>query len=618
MNGWQIMYCSALSEAGVTTNQILTGVGLILALAVGSQVLASRLRIPAIIVLLPVGFIAGALTTDVNPQDLLGPAFEPLVSLSVAVILYDAGLSLDMRKLKGHTRKVVIRLIVLGVLITWALAAAVAAPLLGMSRGAAVMLGIILVVSGPTVVGPLLSFVRPKERLQQVLVWEGSLIDPVGGILGALVFHGVVASTRKGPGSQVLQFAASAGIGLAGGVIGTALLWLLLRKLRLGEVLGTTAQLATVIAVAAACDVIREDAGLLAAIFMGLALANRRGFDVPARRPFFETLVQLIIGVLFICISATVTPASLRHLLLPTLVLIAVLVLVARPAAAFASTLRTDLTTGERAFIGWMAPRGIVAAATASTFAAGLTAKGIGGAAKILPVTFVVIVVTVTLYGLTAMPAARRLGVSRPARTRPLLVGGAAGVIDLGRALKSVGLEVVMWAGLDQQREQIRRAGLELAPGELLAAATGRGARLEGITAVLLLTDEDDFNALASVLLAESVDGRVYRLAPPQRSHGVVAPYTAGEILFGAGMTRPAIAGRYQDGARIVTSGADGALPAGQELLFLVRADGQLAAVTQTGTPAPLAGDTAVSLAPALAAQPADPGRSDLPEVERR
>ncbi len=599
----------------MTTNQILIGVGLILALAVGSQVLASRLRIPAIIVLLPAGFIAGALTTDVDPQRLLGPAFEPLVSLSVAVILYDAGLSLDMGKLKGHTRKVVIRLIVLGVLITWALAASVAAPLLGMSRGAAVMLGIILVVSGPTVVGPLLSFVRPKERLQQVLIWEGSLIDPVGGILGALVFHAVVASTRKGPGSQFSQFAASVGIGLAGGVIGTALLWLLLRRLRLGEVLGTTAQLATVIAVAAACDVVREDAGLLAAIFMGLALANRRGFDVPARRPFFETLVQLIIGVLFISISATVTPQSLRHLLLPALALIAVLVLVARPAAAFASTMRTDLTTGERAFIGWMAPRGIVAAATASTFAAGLAAKGIGGAAKILPVTFVVIVVTVTLYGLTAMPAARRLGVSRPDRTRPLLVGGAAWVIELGQALQSAGLEVVMWAGLDQQREQIRRAGLELAPGELLAAATGRGARLEGITAVLLLTEEDDFNALASVLLAESVDGRVYRLAPPQRSHGVVAPYTTGEILFGQGMTRPAVTGRYQDGARIVTNGAGGVLPAGQDMLFLVRADGQLAAVTQTDTPTPLAGDTIVSLAPALAAQPVDRGRSGLPEV---
>lgn len=601
----------------MTTNQILTGVGLILALAVGSQVLASRLRIPAIIVLLPAGFVAGALTSDVNPQKLLGPAFEPLVSLSVAIILYDAGLSLDMRKLKGHTRKVVIRLIVLGVLITTALAASVAAPLLGMSRGAALMLGIILVVSGPTVVGPLLSFVRPTERLRQILIWEGSLIDPVGGILGALVFHGVVASTRKGPGGQLGQFAASVGVGLAGGVIGTALLWLLLRKLRLGELLGTTAQLATVIAVAAACDVIREDTGLIAAIFMGLALANRRGFDIPSRRPFFETLVQLIIGVLFISISATVTPASLRHLLLPTLGLIAVLVLAARPIAAFASTLGTDLTKGERAFIGWMAPRGIVAAATASTFAAGLVAKGVGGAGKILPVTFVVIVATVTLYGLTAVPAARRLGVSRPGRTRPLLVGGAPWVIELGRILKSAGLEVVMWAGLDQQREQIRRTGLELAPGELLAAATGRGARLEGITAVLLLTDEDDFNALASVLVTETVEGRVYRLAPPQRSHGVVAPYTTGEILFANGMTRPAVTKRYQDGARIVAHGTDGVLPAGQELLFVVRADGQLVPVTQTSTPTPEPGDTLVSLGPALAAQPADPGRSDLPEVER-
>ncbi len=132
----------------MTTNQILIGIGLILVLAVGAQVLASRLRIPAIIVLLPTGFAAGVLTTDVNPDKLLGPAFEPLVSLSVAVILYDAGLSLDLRKFKGHVRRVVIRLIIIGVLITWAFAAAVAAPLLGMSRGAAVMLGNILVVSG--------------------------------------------------------------------------------------------------------------------------------------------------------------------------------------------------------------------------------------------------------------------------------------------------------------------------------------------------------------------------------------------------------------------------------------------------------------------------------------
>ena len=134
---------------------------------------------------------------------------------------------------------------------------------------------------------------------------------------------------------------------------------------------------------------------------------------------------------------------------------------------------------------------------------------------------------------------------------------------------------------------------------------------------MLLLTDEDDFNALASVLLAGSVEGRVYRLAPPQRSYGVVAPYTAGEILVGNGMTRAAVTGRYQDEARIITCGADGALPAGQDLLFRVRTDGQLAVVTQTSTPTPRAGDTVVSLGPALAAQPADASPSGLPGVER-
>jgi NhaP-type Na+/H+ or K+/H+ antiporter len=604
-----------LSEAGVTAAQILTGVGLILVLAVGSQVLASRLRIPALILLLPAGFIVGALTSDINPEKLLGPAFEPLVSLSVAVILYDAGLGLDLRKLKGHTRRVVIRLIVLGTLVTWILAAVVAAPLLGMSRGAAIMLGIILVVSGPTVVGPLLNFVRPSERLQRVLIWEGSLIDPVGGILGALVFHAVSASTSKGLGSHFAGFALSVAIGLGGGVAGTALLWLLLRKLRLSEVLGTNAQLAAVVAVAAGCDAIRDDTGLIAAIFMGLAVANMRGFDMPARRPFFETLVQLIIGVLFISISATVTPQSLRHLILPTLVLVAALVIVARPVAAFASTLKTDLPKGERAFIGWMAPRGIVAAATASTFGTALAAKGIGGASKILPATFLVIVATVTLYGLTAAPVARRLRVGRPDRTRPLLVGGDAWVIGLGLALRSAGLEVLMWAGLDQQREQIRQAGLELAPGELVAAATGRGARLEGITDVLLLTDEDDFNALASALLAGNVEGRVYRLAPQLRSHGVVAPYTGGEILFRDGLTRLAVNDRYADGARISVRQASvepAAGPGGPEeadLLFLVRADGQLAAVTQAGVPAPQAGDTSVSLGPVPVPVPVADGR---------
>ncbi len=407
----------------MSTDQILFGVGLLVVLAVGSQVLASRLRIPALIILLPAGFTAGALTSDVNPGRLLGPAFQPLVSLAVAVILYDSGLALEWGKVRGRARRVVPRLVIWGVPATMAFAAVLAGPLLGMSAGAALMLGAILVVSGPTVVGPLLAFVRPSDGLQRILSWEGSLIDPVGGILGAVVFHAVLASTSGGLAHPLGQFLLSVGIGAAGAVVGVAVLWLCLCKLDLDDVLSTTSQLACVVGVAAACDIVRDDAGLIAAILMGLAVANLRAFHLPAKRPFFETLVQLIIGILFVAISATVTPKSLQGLILLTLGLVAVLVLVTRPLVAFFATIRTELTRGERAFIGWMAPRGIVAAATATTFAATLAAHHVGGASKILPVTFLVIVVTVALYGLTAVPVARRLGVTRPARTRPLLVG---------------------------------------------------------------------------------------------------------------------------------------------------------------------------------------------------
>ena len=587
----------------MTTDQVLFGVGLILVLAVGSQVLASRLRIPALIILLPAGFIAGALTTDVNPQRLLGAAFEPLVSLAVAVILYDAGLALDLAKLRGHTRRVVRRLVTRGVVVTLAFGAVFAGLLLGMSAGAALMTGTILVVSGPTVVGPLLRFIRPTERLQRVLAWEGSLIDPVGGILGAVVFHAVLASTRPGLGYQLAQFLVSVAIGVAGAVIGVALLWFCLRQLDLGEVLGTTSQLACVVAVAAGCDIARDDAGLIAAVLMGLALANIRGFGVPVRRPFFETLVQLIIGVLFVSISATVTPASLRHLVLPTLGLVAVLVLVTRPLVAFLATVRTDLTRGERQFTGWMAPRGIVAAATASTFGTQLAAHHVGGAAKILPVTFLVIVATVAIYGLTAVPVARRLHVTRSARTRPLLVGGDPWVIALARTLRAAGLDVLMWAASDEQRDQIRQAGLELMPGELLAAATATGAELEGITAVLLLTDEDDFNALAATVLAANPDIRVYRLAPRHPTHGVLAPFSGAATVFAPALTRATVSIRYNSGARITTVPANGGTPPGTDILFLIDPDGRLTPTTASRPPSPQPGDTLVLLGPSEAGE---------------
>ncbi|GJF31378.1 cation:proton antiporter [Kitasatospora sp. NE20-6] len=588
----------------MTDEEILLGIALTVALATGSQVLANKLRVPALIVLLPVGFTAGALTDIIHPARLVGPDFPALVSLSVAVILYDAGLGLNLRNLTGRTRGIVGRLLLIGVLVTFFAVSGIGPALFGIPLRVAAMIGVILVVSGPTVVGPLLEYVRPTDKVRRILIWEGTLTDPIGGILGAIVFHAVATTGQIdiGRGYQIGQFLISMGVGLTGGAVGTVLLWLALRKLRLGETLGTLAQLATVILVSAGCDIVRDDTGLIAAIVTGLAVTNLPGLDMPARRPFLETLVQLIIGLLFISISSAVTPASVTPVLVPSLVLIAVLVLVLRPLIAYAAARGSGLTRGEWGFIGWMAPRGIVAASTASAFAATLVEKGLPGAAKILPITFLVIVGTVLLYALTAAPVARRLGVVRPSRTRPLLVGGDPWVIGLGRALESAGLDVLMWAGLDEERERIRAAGIELAHGEMLATATNPRARLEGVTAVFLLTDDDDFNALASVVVKDNVEGPVYRVGPPRGSHGVVAPYTGGDILFGHALVRHVLAERYRQGARFLVQSGGVPVPPGHDTLFTLRPDGKLDPVTASRPAAPQEGGTAVLLGPAAGA----------------
>ncbi len=402
----------------MTSDEVLLGVGLTLAIVATAQILAARAHVPALLILLPAGFLTGAFVDDLDPEKLVCDAFGPLVSLAVAIVQYDAGLGLRLTQLRGHTRRVVIRLVLVGVPITWAVGFTMAVAALGMSAQAAAVLAAILTVSGPTVVGPLLSHVRPRERLGHVLEWEGALIDPVGAILGAVLFNAVLAATIDGPEADIAGFAMSFAIGLAGAAIGIAVIWLLLGVLRLDERLATTTQLAAVVAVAAACNIVRDDTGLIAAIAMGLAASHLPGLAA-VRKDFFETLVQLIIGVLFVSISATVTPASLGPVVWPTLALVAALVLAARPVTAWLSTMGTSLDRAERTFIGWMAPRGIVAAATAATFGHALARRGVPGADRIVPATFLVVVVTVTLYGLTAAPVARRLRVTQS-------VGGAA------------------------------------------------------------------------------------------------------------------------------------------------------------------------------------------------
>ncbi|HEY2791610.1 MAG TPA: cation:proton antiporter [Micromonosporaceae bacterium] len=583
----------------MSADQVYLGFALTIALAVAGQIVGLRLRVPSLIILLPLGFAAGAATSVVNPNRLLGASFQPLVSISVAIILYDAGFGLDMSKMTGHTRTVVVRLLAVGIPLTFLATYLLAGPLFGVSDSAALMLAAILVVSGPTVVGPLLNFVRPRDRLRHVLGWEGSLIDPVGALLGAVVFHGIIAHENNGLGDQILQFILSLAVGGAGAVVGVGVLWLLLCRLRLTEQLATTAQLATVVVVAGVCNVIQDDTGLMAAIGMGVALGNIKAFEMPSRRPFFEVTVKLIIGLLFISISATVTPASVRHLLLPVLALVAVLVLAVRPVVAALSTLGTGLGRGERAFVGWMAPRGIVAAATASTFAAELVRRGVGGADRILAVTFLVIVMTVTWYGLTAAPVARRLGVVRATVSRPLLVGGEPWVVDLGRALRRAGLEVLMWAEQPAQRSRIDAAGLDLADDDLMGDVSAEGIERAGVTTILLLTEEDNFNALAATLFQGATD-HVYRTASSDDASGTAAVYAGGDVLFGVDLTQVDLENRYLNGSRIVTVRSGDGVPPDHDLLFRIRTSGELVPSVIGAPPEERAGDTEVLLGPAL------------------
>jgi NhaP-type Na+/H+ or K+/H+ antiporter len=578
----------------LSTNQVLAGFGLIVVLAVGSQVLGSRLRVPALIILLPAGFIAGAITSDVNPHKLLGPAFQPLVSLSVAVILYNAGLGLAVSKSKDT---VVRRLIILGVPITWGFAGLFAGLLLGLSTGAAVMIGAILVVSGPTVVDPLMRFVQPMDHLRRVLSWEGSLIDPIGGVLGAVAFSAVVSHHTL---SAVGGFFLTLVVGLGGAAIAVAVLWLCLVKLHVGRTLSTTSQLACIVGVAAACDILRDESGLIAAILAGLAVSNMPLFARRERETFFPTLVELLIGILFVSISATVTPASLNHVVLPTLGLVAILVLVTRPLVAFIATMGSDLSRAQRAFIGWMAPRGIVAAATASTFGSALVSAHVGGAAKILPVTFLVIVATVAIYGLSAVPVGRKLGVRQLTERFILVVGGQPWVIDVARALRQSGLGVMMVAATDDERDQIKQAGIQLAPRGALAEALVGSAEvppeLQGLMGVLLLTDEDGFNTLASTVLAAHPRLPVYRLAPHRGGYAVGLHDNAATLF--PHLTQDSITRRYQSGSRVTSKAADGAIGAGSDLLFLIDREGRLRPVTTSGALPPEPGDTVVVLGP--------------------
>jgi len=574
----------------LSTNEILTGLGLVIVLAIGCQLLASWLRIPAIVLLLPVGFAAGAITSDVHPDELFGTSFNPLVDVGVALILFEAGLRLSWeevpwRGVKGAAHSVVVRLISIGVALTFAGTMVATKLIFDLDWGVCLVLGAILVVSGPTVVMPLLAFVRPTQTVRSTLKWEGTLIDPLGALLGVAAFTAVQNGATGGQPFHLGGLALSLVVAVGVGLVATFVLWLILRRLQANAPgLSIMATLMCVTAALVGADLLREDSGFLAAATMGIALANQRAINMTQILGFASTIVELLIGLLFILISASVTPSSISGLLLDTLALIAVMVIVLRPLNVLIATWGSTLTMRERAFVGWMDPRGIVAAATGSAFGLELTQAGVQDADKILPIAFLVIFGTVVLYGLTALPVGRLLGVAGTGGATVLVVGGHPWARAISQALKQAGATVRVLTGDPDQQEEVRKAGLDAVNADLGTDLDARETALAEVSQALIITESDDFNALAAYELRQELGtATVFRLAPDSGLIDLVGTREEGGILFDKDLTYEEFTRRFEAGARIEEHSGKAGLANGETPLFVMTEEGTLRVMTGGG-----------------------------------
>jgi hypothetical protein len=329
-----------------------------------------------------------------------------------------------------------------------------------------------------------------------------------------------------------------------------------------------------------------------------MAVGNQRAIDISlSLYEFEETLVQLLIGVLFVLVSASVSPSEVNSVLPEAFALLAVMILVVRPAAVALATARSSFTWSQRAFVAWMAPRGIIAGATASAFGPELAQKGIAGASKVLPIVFVSIFGTVVVYGLTAAPVARLLGVAGAGRRVVLVVSGHPWAREIAAALKRSGVAVRMWVGPFSHQSAARSAGLEAEPGRIMVDAISREAELEEVTDALLLTRSDDFNNLgAAELRGELGHEHVYRVAPHPDDPDLLPPSKEAGIFGNRSLTFAELDRQFAEGARIVTrssgvEGADGEVP-----LFVVTPDGRLSIAADGQPPTARPVDTVIAL----------------------
>lgn len=466
-----------------------------------AQVLGNRWRIPAVVPLLLAGMALGPSGIGLVRPAELGIGLSVIVKLAVAVILFDGALNLrldDLRRAMGDVRS----LITVGLLVTWVGATLAARFIAGLTIEVAIVFGALVTVTGPTVVQPILRRVRVSRNLKTILEGEAILIDPVGAVLAVAVVDVVlgILGVRQigligGLWAYLGRLIVGAVVGIAGGVV---LSRLLKRRGLVPQELVNLVSLAGVWAVFAVAESIQGESGIMAAVAMGLAMQRGAVPEERRLRQFKEQLTVLGISLLFVLLSANLPLSVLRQEGVRGLLTVAALMFVVRPVSVWVSLRKSTLSWRERAFIAWIAPRGIVAASVASLFALELTGAGVAEGARVLTITFLTIALTGFVQGLTALPAARLLRLESLAGRRALIVGAGPMALALGAELRRHDRPVTLIDRNADLATQARSAGFDVVEGNALDESVLAAAGADEAETIVAMTSNSEVNALAA------------------------------------------------------------------------------------------------------------------------
>lgn len=460
-----------------------------------ATVIAHHARLPAIVLLLFTGALLGPDVLGLVQPHALGEALHTLVGFAVAVILFEGGLNLNLRRILRESRTIR-GLITLGALVTVAGAALAARTLLGWDARFAILFGTLVIVTGPTVIGPLVRRIRLKKSVRTVLEAEGVLIDPIGAIAAVAALEVALQPSFVSLFRGILDFLATLGVGSAVGLAGGWILTLLLRPQRLvPEGLENVFSLSMVLLLFHAANSLRPESGIAAVTLAGVVVANTRHRSLRDLMEFKEQLTVLLIGMLFVILAADVRFAQLRELGWAGLAAVLALMLVVRPLGIVLCTWGSDLSVRERIFLSWIAPRGIVAAAVASLFAGTLDRAGIPGGQELKAMVFLVIAVTVTVQGLTGGLLARLLGLRRTQSGYAILGAGPLGRL-LGRILRDEGEEVLFLDSNADASHAAEDEGFRVVFGNALEESTMLRAGLDGVAGGIAMTSNEEVNLL--------------------------------------------------------------------------------------------------------------------------